>query len=147
MMLRRFIATVCALLLALAIASAQAADSVWTGLVMANNAPQPTPIPAELDRFESTLKQVFGYNQYQVIGQSRHTLSDAGREWQAASKYFSLQVSSKPATKSGYRLDLQLYQQEKPLLQLHDVSLSKKPLVIRGPQVGDGQLVLLLVLE
>jgi hypothetical protein len=44
-------------------------------------------------------------------------------------------------------LNLQLFQEHKLLLET-DAKLSKSsPLVIRGPQVGDGQLVLLLVLE
>ena len=128
-------------------AAAQAADSVWSGLVMATNAPEPTPIPAELNRFESTLKQLFGYNQYQVIGQSRNTLTKGEEDWRASSKYFALQVNSKPAASAAYRLNLQLFQQDKLLLET-DADLSKKkPLVIRGPQVGQGQLVLLVVME
>ena len=146
-MRRRLLSTSVALLLTLSMAAAQAADSVWSGLVMATNAPEPTPIPAELDRFESTLKQLFGYNQYQVIGQSRNTLTRGEEDWRAASKYFALQVNSKPAASAAYRLNMQLFQQDKLLLET-DADLSKKkPLVIRGPQVGQGQLVLLVVME
>ena len=43
---------------------------------MANNVPEPTPIPAELSGLEATLKQLFGYNQIQVIGQSRKDTED-----------------------------------------------------------------------
>lgn len=145
-MRRRFIATATALLVVLTVA-AEAADSVWTGLVMASNAPEPTPIPAELDRYEGTLKQLFGYNQYQIIGQARNSLGDDDATWRASSKYFALEVNSKPANKSGYVLNLQLYQQDKRLLELPEVKLGKKPLFVRGPQVGDGQLVLVLALE
>ena len=145
---RPFFAAAVALLLTLTIASAQAADSVWSGLVMATNAPEPTPIPAELNRFEKTLKQLFGYNQYQVIGQSRNTLSKGEEEdWRASSKYFALQVNSKPAASAGYRLNLQLFQEQKLLLETEAKLSKKSPLVIRGPQVGEGQLVLLLVME
>jgi len=146
-MRRRLLSASVALLLTLSMAAAQAADSVWSGLVMATNAPEPTPIPAELNRFESTLKQLFGYNQYQVIGQSRNTLTKGEEDWRASSKYFALQVNSKPAASAAYRLNLQLFQQDKLLLET-DADLSKKkPLVIRGPQVGQGQLVLLVVME
>jgi hypothetical protein len=128
-------------------ASARAAETVWSGLVMANNVPEPTPIPAELSGLEATLKQLFGYNQFQVIGQARKTLKTGGEEWLASSKYFSLHVDSKSQTNSGYLLNLQLFQDQKLLLET-DARLSKRsPLVIRGPQVGDGQLVLLLVVE
>ena len=146
-MRRRLLSASVALLLALSITAAQAANSVWSGLVMATNAPEPTPIPAELNRFESTLKQLFGYNQYQVIGQSRNTLSKGEEDWRATSKYFALQVNSKPAASAAYRLNLQLFQQDKLLLETDAELTKKKPLVIRGPQVGEGQLVLLLVME
>ena len=146
-MARRLLSASIALLLTLGLASAQASNSVWSGLVMATNAPEPTPIPAELDRFESTLKQLFGYNQYQVIGQSRNTLSKGEEDWRASSKYFALQVHSKPAASAAYRLNLQLFQEEKLLLETDAELSKKKPLVIRGPQVGQGQLVLLLVME
>lgn len=126
---------------------ARGAETVWSGLVMARNVPQPTPIPAELTGLEGTLKQIFGYNQFQVIGQARKTLKTGTEDWLASSKYFSLHVDSKTATDSSYLLNLQLYQEHKLLLET-DARLSKRsPLVIRGPQVGDGQLVLLLVVE
>ncbi|MDQ6622584.1 MAG: hypothetical protein M3Y86_03755 [Verrucomicrobiota bacterium] len=142
------IGSILALLIALALAlPAQAAETVWSGLVMANNVAEPTPIPAELSRLEETLKHLFGYNQFQVIGQSRKTLKTGEEDWLATSKYFSLKVDSKAAAKSSYLLNLQLFQEHKLLLET-DARLTKSsPLVIRGPQVGDGQLVLLLVLE
>jgi hypothetical protein len=68
-------------------------------------------------------------------------------DWQASSKFFSLHLQAKPPWRSPYRLNLQLFQQQKLLLET-EANLSKRsPLVIRGPQVGDGQLVLLLVVE
>ncbi len=128
-------------------ALAQGTGTVWSGLVMANNVPEPTPIPTELNRLEETLKQLFGYNQFQVIGQSRKTLTGGSEDWMASSKYFSLRVDSKSTSKSSYLLNLQLFQEQKLLLET-DAKLSKSsPLVIKGPQVGDGLLVLLLVVE
>ena len=50
--------------------SASASQTVWSGLVIANNVAQPDPIPAELRGMEGALKKWFGYNQYKVIGQS-----------------------------------------------------------------------------
>lgn len=115
--------------------------------MLASNAPEPTPVPVELSKLEGTLKQLFGYNQFEVIGQSRNKLKTGEENWLAKSKYFSLHVDSKNAAKSGYQLNLQLFQEQKLLLET-DAKLTKSsPLVVRGPQVGDGQLVLLLVLE
>ncbi len=141
------LAAAIALLFACAATASQAADSVWSGLVMANNAPEPTPVPAELNKFEGTLKQLFGYNQFRIIGQSRQTLKGGDEDWLASSKYFSLHVNSRPAANAGYRLNLQLFQEQKLLLETEAKLGKKSPLVIRGPQVGDGQLVLLLIVE
>lgn len=126
---------------------AQSAETVWSGLVMANNVPEPTPIPAELNRFEGTLKALFGYNQFQVIGESRKTLKTGEEDWLAKSKYFSLHVDSKAAKPKSYLLNLQLFQEQKLLLETEAKLTKSSPLVIKGPQVGDGQLVLLLVIE
>lgn len=127
---------------------AATAETVWSGLVMANNVPDPTPIPAELRRLEGTLKQLFGYNQFQVIGQSRKTLKGGEDKWVASSKYFSLHVDSKGTESSpSYLLNLHLFQDEKLLLETEARLSKSSPLVIKGPQVGAGQLVLILVVE
>ena len=128
-------------------APAQAAESVWSGLVMANNVPEPTPIPAELNGLEGTLKSLFGYNQFQVIGQSRKTLKTGEEDWLASSKYFSLHVDSRAAKRNSYVLNLQLFQEKKLLLETEAKLSKSSPLVIKGPQVGDGQLLLLVVIE
>ena len=146
-MRRQLLTSVVALLLTALAVTAQGADTVWSALVMANNRPEPTPIPAELGRLEGTLKRFFDYNQYQVIGESRQTLKTGDEDWQASSKYFSMHVDANPAAKSAYRLNLQLFQEAKLLLQTEAKLSKRSPLVIRGPQVGDGQLVLLLVVE
>ena len=127
-------------------ASAAASQMVWSGLVIANNVAQPDAIPPELNRIEGTLKAWFGYNQFKVIGQSRKTLVTGSEDWLAASKYFSLHVDSKGETEAGYLLNLKLFQEKSVLLET-EARLGKKPLVIKGPQVGDGQLLLVLVVQ
>jgi hypothetical protein len=127
-------------------ASAGASQMVWSGLVIANNVAQPDEIPPELNRIESTLKAWFGYNQFKVIGQSRKTLVTGSEDWLASSKYFSLHVDSKGETPAGYLLNLKLFQEKSVLLET-EAKLGKKPLVIKGPQVGDGQLLLVLVVQ
>jgi hypothetical protein len=123
-------------------------QTVWSGLVIANNVPQPEETPMELRRLEGTLKELFGYNQFMVIGQSKNALVTGSEDWAASSKYFSLHVDSRDGNdKTGYRLDLKLYQ-EKSLLLETEAKLSKaSPLIIKGPLVGDGQLILLLVVQ
>jgi hypothetical protein len=146
---RRFYLLLC-LMVALVVGdAASAGDSrmVWSGLVIANNVAQPAEIPPELNRIEGTLKSWFGYNQFKVIGQSRKTLVTGAEDWLASSKYFSLHVDSKGETEAGYLLNLKLFQEKSVLLET-EARLSKaSPLVIKGPQVGDGQLLLVLVVQ
>lgn len=114
---------------------------------MANNVAQPDEIPQELHRIEGKLKTWFGYNQFKVIGQSTKTLVTGSEDWLAASKYFSLHVDSKGETDDGYLLKLKLFQEKSVLLET-EAKLSKAcPFVIRGPQVGDGQLILVLIVQ
>src|SRR6516225_3143555 len=123
----------------------QAAETVWSGLVMAENVTQPQPIPSELIRIEGLLKKFFGYNEFQVIGQSQKTLKTGQEDWLATSKFFGLHVDARGETQGGYVLNLKLYK-EKELLLETDTKLSKhSPLVIKGPQIGGGQLLLVLV--
>ena len=125
----------------------QGAETVWSGLVIAENVAQPQPIPAELTRIEGSLKKFFGYNQFQVIGQSQKTLKTGQEDWLATSKFFGLHVDARGETEAGYVLNLKLYK-EKELLLETDTKLSKRsPLVIKGPQVGGGQLLLVLVVQ
>ncbi len=133
--------------LALSVASADAANIVWSGLVIAQNVPQPAPIPPELTKLEQTLKDLFGYNQFEVIGQSDKTLRTGQEDWLANSKYFALHVDARGENDAGYTLNLKLYKEKDVLLET-DANLSKSsPLVIKGPQVGSGQLLLVLVVK
>ena len=137
--------------LALMVASTNAVGSsqtVWSALVVANNVAQPEEAPMELRKLESTLKELFGYNQYTVIGQTRKAVVTGSEDWMAQSKYFSLHVDSKQGNdKTGYVLDLKLFREKNLLLETETKLTKESPLVIRGPQVGDGQLILLLVVQ
>ena len=109
--------------------------------------PQPAAIPPELTKFEQTLKDLFGYNQFEVIGQSNKTLRTGEEDWLATSKYFSLHCDARGESDAGYALNLKLYKEKDVLLET-DANLSRSsPLVIKGPQVGSGQLLLVLVVK
>ena len=125
----------------------QAAQTVWSGLVIAENVTEPQPVSPELTRIEGLLKKFFGYNQFKVIGQSQKTLKTGQEDWLATSKFFGLHVDARGETEGGYVLNLKLYK-EKELLLETEAKLSKRsPLVIKGPQVGGGQLLLVLIVQ
>jgi hypothetical protein len=124
----------------------KAAHLVWSGLVIAQNAEQPKPVEKELASLEQTLKELFGYNQFEVIGQSRKTLKNGQEDWLATSKYFSLHVDAQGADEGGYELNLQLWQEKDLLLETNTKLSQSSPLVIKGPQIGGGQLLLILTI-
>src|SRR5437667_6989953 len=118
----------------------QGAETVWSGLVIAENVPQPEPIPPELTRIERSLKKLFGYNQFQVIGQSRKTLNTGQEDWLATSKFFGLHVDARGESEAGYVLNLKLYKEQELLLET-DTKLSKRrPHVLTGQPLASGQL-------
>jgi hypothetical protein len=125
----------------------KSAELVWSGLVIAENVEKPAAIPPELISIEQTLKELFGYNQFQVIGQSRKTLRSGDEDWLAASKYFSLHVDAQGESDGGYGLDLKLYKEQELLLQTSTKLSKQSPLVIKGPLVGNAQLLLVLIAE
>jgi hypothetical protein len=128
-------------------ASLHAAHTVWSGLVIAENVGGPVPMPTELVRIEQTLKELFGYNQFQVIGQSTKILKTGEEDWLASSKYFRLHVDARGETPSGYLVDLKLYKEDDLLLETETKLSKRSPLVIKGPQVGNGQLLLVLLVQ
>ncbi len=147
-MRRRFlIFALVALLGGLAAPGAQAAENVWSGLVLATNAAHPKPAPPEMHQLRATLQRTFGYNQFELIGQAHKALRTGDENWLATSKHFSLHVDARGGSHDGYRLKLQLFQDRQMLLET-DATLSRSsPLVIKGPQIGAGQLLLLLVIQ
>jgi len=125
----------------------QAAEKVWSGLVIAENVTEPQPVPPELTRIEGLLKKFFGYNQFKVIGQSQKTLKTGQEDWLATSKFFGLHVDARGETQVGYVLNLKLYKEKELLLETETKLSKRSPLVIKGPQVGGGQLLLVLVVQ
>src|SRR3954451_9594046 len=87
-------------------------EIVWSGLVMADNAEKPAAIPQELAPIETTLKELFGYNQFEIIGQSRTALHKGDENWDAASKHFKLFVDAQGPAEGGYAVNLKLVQHD-----------------------------------
>ncbi len=145
---RRLFSALLVLALLIAVnAPARAGENVWSGLVIATNAAKPQPAPPEMRRFASTLRRTFGYNNFVLIGQSMKTLQTGEENWMAASKHFSLHVDARGPHDDGYRLKLQLFQDRQVLLETDATLTKSSPLVIKGPQVGAGQLLLLLIVQ
>ena len=167
------------LLLALHFAAPQqtrAADfpSVWSALVLATNEDQPKSPPHELAHFVPKLEKIFGYNQFELIGQHTEKMDDPNECWLIPSKDFFLRVDTKTiagkdAEKIGekekektekadkadkgkekektYVLKLALFQDTKQLLEFETKLASQSPLFIRGPMYAGGQLIIVLLVK
>jgi hypothetical protein len=122
-------------------------ENVWSGLVVATNVTNPKPPPPPMHRLTRTLEHTFGYNQFELIGQSRKTLESGEENWLAASKHFSLHVDAQGAMPDGYRLKLELFQDREILLEDGCDLEQKQSARHQGPQIGSGQLLLLLVVQ
>lgn len=122
-------------------------QTVWSGLIIASNTPPTEATPTQITDIEGTLRRLFGYSQFHLIGQATKKLQTGEEDWLAASKYFSLRVDSRGEKADAYVLNLKLFQEQKLLLETRAKLSKASPLIIRGPQVGDGQLVIVLVVQ
>lgn len=126
-------------------------DRIWSGLVLATNAPTPRDPPAQLVEFVPRLKRVFGYNQFQLAGSASNLIDDDAENWLVPSKSFSLSVRARRATskeaRGGYLLNLQLFHEQRPLVDTEAKLAPGSPLFIRGPACGAGHLIIVLQVQ
>lgn len=124
-----------------------AGPSIWSALVCATNEEHPKEAPPELRKFESKLKNVFGYNQFELVGQHTERMDDPAERWLIPSKDFSLHVTSQTAAGNGYVLKLEMFQEARPLAKFEARLGPQSPLFIRGPLYGRGQLIIVLLVK
>ena len=126
-------------------------DRIWSGLVLATNVPAPHDPPTELREFAARLKRIFGYNQFQLAGSAANVIDDDGEKWLVPSRNFSLSVRARRATskeaRGGYLLNLQLFQNQRPLVDTEAKLAPGSPLFIRGPACGAGHLIIVLQIQ
>lgn len=122
----------------------QASNGVWSALVLATNETPARPVPAKLEPFAPTIKKVFGYNSLYLLGDRRKEIDSGTEDWLVPSEDFFFQLTCLRREESHYAIRLELFRDKSPLLT-SEVRLARNaPLYIRGPQWGDGQLILLL---
>jgi hypothetical protein len=135
-------------------AAAGAADSspppppaprIWSGVVLATNGTHPGQAPERLRKYAGKLKNIFGYNQYELIGESSAKMDDPNERWLAPSKDFSLSVQNH--SEAGARhppTKITLFQGKRRLAEFETHLNSGSPLFIRGPFYAGGQLVIVV---
>lgn len=126
---------------------ATAEESIWSALVMARNAEQPKESSPELARFQTKLRNVFGYNEFDVIARYSQVMDDPTERWIILSKVFCFRVAAKNAGENTHLLHLQLFQGDRMLVETHAKLGRESPLFIRGPMRGNGQLIIVLLVK
>jgi hypothetical protein len=134
--------------------SATPSTKVWTALVLATNADNskaPSPAPVELREFVPKMKKVFGYNQFQLIGSSSKEIGDRTPSRMEPSKSFWMTLTSRRTlskeAQGGALLSVQLNRDDRSILESEVKLAPDSPLFIRGPQYGNGQLIIVLKVE
>lgn len=126
----------------------RAADpAVWSALVLATNEEQPEATPPELQKFKQKLENVFGYNQFELIGQHTEIMDDPRERWFIPSKNFSLRAAAKAAPKGAYTMKLELFEDQRMLTRFDAHCGPQSPLFIRGPLYAGGQLIIILLVK
>lgn len=127
------------------------ANKIWSALVLATNDSTPEAVTEELQEFAPRLKRVFGYNQFRLIGSATNEIGDRAESWLVPSESFWFGLRARRAlskeARGGFLLNLELYQNKRPLVDTEVKLAPGSPLFIRGPQYGKGQLVIVLQVQ
>jgi hypothetical protein len=126
-------------------------DTIWSGVVIASNVASPKPPPPELREFAGRLTRVFGYNQFELFGSASKPVGDRSESWLVPSKNFWLGVNARRAmskeARGGYLLQIQLFQDKRPLVDTEAKLAPGSPLFIRGPMYGSAQMIIVLQIQ
>jgi hypothetical protein len=126
-------------------------DRIWSAVVLASNPAKAEPAPPQLRPFAAKLKRIFGYSQFEIIGDASQKIDEQTENWLVPSQTFWLGVKTRRATsreaQGGYLVNLQLFQDKRPLLETEAKLAPGSPLFIRGPQYGEGQIIIVLQVQ
>jgi hypothetical protein len=126
-------------------------DRIWSGVIVATNPETPKEPPTELREFAARLKRVFGYTQFELVGSATEEIDELSENWLVPSPIFPLSVRARRATskeaRGGYLLNLQFFQQKRPVVDSEVKLAPGSPLFIRGPQYGKGQVIIVLQVQ
>lgn len=129
----------------------RAEDRLWSAVVLASNAATPKEPPKELRDSVPKLKQIFGYNQFELIGSASEKIEEKTDLTLMPTQSFWLQARARQTTskeaRGGYLLSLQFYCEKRQLVDTETRLAPASPLFIRGPAYGKGQIVFVLMIQ
>jgi hypothetical protein len=124
--------------------SAQADQKIWSALVLASDpvaGAKPAEPPADLAPYAKKLSKIFKYQQFEILGSATKEMGSNQQErWLVPSPTFMVGVQAKPDGEE-YRIQLELFQEKRRLIQTDAKLRSQSPLFICGPKHSRGQLI------
>jgi hypothetical protein len=126
-------------------------DRIWSGVILATNPVVPKPIPKELREYEASLKRVFGYDQFVIVGTATEAIDEENEHWLLPVHSFSLEFNARRSgskeARGGYLLNVQIFQDRRPLVAAVAKLAPSSPLFIRGPGCGRGEIIIILQVQ
>ena len=126
--------------------SAQADQKIWSALVLASNpeaGARPAEPPADLASYAPRLLRAFKgkYQQFEILGSATKEMGGNQQErWLVPSPTFMVGVQAKPEG-DEYRIQLELFQEKRRLIQADTKLKMQSPIFICGPKHARGQLI------
>ena len=119
-------------------------DVVYGALVFATKSEHPQPVPDAIKPQADSLQRIFGYNEFRLLSEKKKAVNTGQEDLLVLSRQLILHVDALRAIADGYTLALALQEEDRPVVKA-DVRLKRDhPLFIRGPFVGNGQILILL---
>lgn len=118
--------------------------AIWSGLVLATNNAHPAAAPTRLRIYAEKLKNIFGYNQFELVGEASERMDDRYERWLIPSKDFFMSVKSRTEAGQRHPVKVVLFQNRRQLAEFETHLSPESPLFIRGPLYARGQLVIVL---
>jgi len=117
---------------------------IWSGLILATNDAHPAQAPDRVRKFADKLKSIFGYNQFELVGEYSEKMDGPTERWLIPSKDFYLSVKTHNGPGGHYPATVTLFQSHHKLAEFETHLSPDSPLFIRGPLYARGQLVIVL---
>lgn len=122
-------------------------NKLWGAVLLGTNGNPPKALPTELKPYQKRLEGVFGYSTFHVLGKSSHQIDSNKEQWLIPGKTFSVRSVVQSTSDANFKVDLQLFQGKKELVQTIAKLGPRSPLFIRGPLYGKGQLIIAIMVR
>jgi hypothetical protein len=116
--------------------------AIWSGVVLATNQAHPSQAPPHLRSMADKLRHIFGYNQFQLVGEYAEKVGSGAERWLMPTRDFFLKAHKNPGRNSSTRIVL--FEGRRRVAEFDADLESGRPLFIRGPQYQGGQLLIVL---